>query len=404
VGSTGQQQCSAIPEDADDPQLRGWTKRGLLNISLPPGGNFQQWRDPSAAWQTADGAWRLLLGAQLDECRAVVTAYESSGDFERWAYAGEFFSPHAQDCGMIECPSAFPLPGPDPDAWLLIYGDTGRRQGKRIGAGVGVVGSMMGGRFLARAAPAMLDGGDVYASQTLLAPDGSRVLLGWVLETRAGAAEMGWQGCLTLPRVLSLAADNVTLLQQPSRALALLRSPPLLQLSAAAAEEAATRPGEAFRRLSLPASATGGAQRELSLIFQCALAELHHAGGECGASVLLFTGRGEEHTQVSLRISPGNATGKLLVHMERSGGLGEGKTLHMPFKLLDGSTHRLRLFIDHSVLEAYAGRGEAVVTARIYPEAATDGPTDWDLAVLRGGGAKLTELRVWDLSSAYQSS
>lgn len=69
-------------------------------------------------------------------------------------------------------------------------------------------------------------GFDFYAPQTFAAPDGRRILIGWMgMDTdsyKNATVPLGYQHCLTLPRELSAAKDG-TLLQSPIHELAAMR-------------------------------------------------------------------------------------------------------------------------------------------------------------------------------------
>lgn len=69
-------------------------------------------------------------------------------------------------------------------------------------------------------------GFDFYAPQTFEAPDGRRILIGWMgigdIPYSNPTTSLGWQHCLTLPREITASADG-RLLQNPIRELQALR-------------------------------------------------------------------------------------------------------------------------------------------------------------------------------------
>ena len=80
----------AVPANASDPLLASWVKppySPIVNVSQ---------RDPTTAWQTAAGEWRLT---NYDG-----TVY-ASADFRAWRDAGPLFP-------AGECPDVYPLPPP----------------------------------------------------------------------------------------------------------------------------------------------------------------------------------------------------------------------------------------------------------------------------------------------------
>ena len=67
--------------------------------------------------------------------------------------------------------------------------------------------------------------------------------------------------------------------------------------------------------------------------------------------------------------------------------------------------HALRVFVDHSVVEAYAGGGRGVFTSRVYPDFVSGdgkgGDPSWGVALLATRGAANCSVRVWELGSAW---
>jgi len=87
--------CIAIPADPSDPLQTNWTKDASVTGAVNPIVNATG-RDPSTAWQTEAGEWRLTT---FD------TVIMGSLDFKTWYRIGaQPGFPHG------ECPSFFPLP------------------------------------------------------------------------------------------------------------------------------------------------------------------------------------------------------------------------------------------------------------------------------------------------------
>ena len=68
------------------------------------------------------------------------------------------------------------------------------------------------------------NGHDFYAPQSFLTPDGRRIVIGWLdmWESPLPEQQDGWAGMLSLPRELSLGADN-RLLMRPAKEVEVLR-------------------------------------------------------------------------------------------------------------------------------------------------------------------------------------
>ena len=103
TGTEGATYAAATPTDpAGDPLLANWTKNPsnpILNGTAD---------DPSTAWRTAAGEWRLIgnSGARGQRTKGVAPVFATSGDplHGPWRFVGDSGFPAG------ECPSLFPLP------------------------------------------------------------------------------------------------------------------------------------------------------------------------------------------------------------------------------------------------------------------------------------------------------
>lgn len=78
-------------------------------LVAPPGYNASEFRDPTTAWQGADGLWRLLVGANSGVRGVVGTALLfKSRDFYHWHFANRPLHSVA-GTGMWECPDFYPV-------------------------------------------------------------------------------------------------------------------------------------------------------------------------------------------------------------------------------------------------------------------------------------------------------
>lgn len=153
----------------------------------------------------------------------VVTAgpelhFYASPDLFDWTLLSTFPAPF--EVWTWECPDLFPLG----DAWVLSASFIVPGSSPRDGSGTRYfLGDFDGTRFTARREPQRVSfGPDDYAAITWNdAPDGRRILLGWMSHwayaQQTPTGEEGWRGAMTLPRELSLHGD--TLLQNPPREL-----------------------------------------------------------------------------------------------------------------------------------------------------------------------------------------
>jgi beta-fructofuranosidase len=155
----------------------------------------------------------MVCGGNLNDNRggqAVVNVYRAENDdLTEWKYLGVLFQHPDKDVKNIECPLFFPLDG----KWVLIVS-----QGRPVQYFVGDLDPKTM-RFTSQKRGVM-DFGSYYAPNCMIDAKGMRVLWGWVQDFPKGK---GWNGCMTLPRWLTIASDGLTLLQRPVRELEELR-------------------------------------------------------------------------------------------------------------------------------------------------------------------------------------
>jgi len=194
-------QCLAVAQDDD---LRNWKKLPEPIIAAPPAGlSVTGFRDP-CVWREGN-SWMLTLGAGVRGKGGMLLLY-TSPDLRRWTYlhplvegtssSGNGINP--VDTGdMWECPDFFPLGGKR----ALLISTMGKVRWK--------VGTYANQHFTPEK-EGVVDWGAYYAAKTMLDRDGNRILWGWITETRPDADLLaaGWAGAMSLPRVLSLNAQN----------------------------------------------------------------------------------------------------------------------------------------------------------------------------------------------------
>ena len=194
-------QCLAT---AIDPNLRTWQKLPDPIIARPPEGlSVTGFRDPGV-WREGDD-WLLTLGSGVKGKGGMVLIYKSS-DLRSWDYLHPLLEgvgtghPAANPCDngeMWECPDFFPLG----DRHVLIYATMGKVRWK--------TGRYEQRRFTPEK-EGVVDGGSYYAAKTMLDASKTRILWGWIPETRPEAEyrAAGWAGLMALPRVLTIGPDG----------------------------------------------------------------------------------------------------------------------------------------------------------------------------------------------------
>jgi len=204
------EQWAAISEDKD---LVDWEKHPanpVLSEAIHGDVKIYDWRDPFIFHE--GGRTFLVCGGNLNHAQggqAVVNLYQAENPgWTRWKYLGVLFKHPDPKVPNIECPNFFKLDG----RWVLVVSPH-RKVEYFIGNFDAGAGSFQA------AQTGILDYGNYYAPNCLLDPKKRRVMWGWVNGFKKG---MGWNGCLTLPRTLSLTREG-QLRQQPSPELRKLR-------------------------------------------------------------------------------------------------------------------------------------------------------------------------------------
>ncbi|MDP6524987.1 MAG: glycoside hydrolase family 32 protein [Kiritimatiellia bacterium] len=295
------------------------------------------------------------------EGRTFVT-YKSSGglvgeaqnkELTKWKYAGKMEGVSG------ECPNFFPLQ----DRWVLI------RSTHPL--------SYIVGDFDAKTINFKKNGGDgivdygfgknppkdrswtrgLYGTNAFSDKDGRRILVGWICGFRPGR---GWNGCMSLPRVLTLDKEQ-RLVQAPAPELKKLRG-----------KHREIKGLKVESKSEVLKDIRGDA---LEIIAQFAKAD-------AGAFGLKVRQSEDGKTAVTIRYADGqlNVAGT-----------------ELPLKPGEGKTLKLHVFIDKSVLEVFINDGETSVTRVEYP-----GEKDLGVSVFaENGSVTLESLDAWEMKSIW---
>jgi sucrose-6-phosphate hydrolase SacC (GH32 family) len=350
IGSRPPEQWGAVPEDDDLGRWKKHPANPLLTEKLHGAVKVHEWRDPF--FFRCGGKSYLVLGGNLNGSKggqAVVNIYQAAkDDLTEWKYMGVLFTHPDSAVRNIECPLFFPL-GPK---WLLVVS-----QGKPVHWFIGTL-DEKSMRFRAEQQGAM-DYGDYYAPNCLEDGKGRRVLWGWVQGFKGGR---GWNGCLTLPRVLSLRPDG-RLGQEPAAELEKLRGPGLPSVSGVRVAGGRVLDGVRGSTLELRAVFEAGNAKALGLRVR---------RSDDGKSAVTIRWDGEQLDVAGTKV---------------------------PLALAPGKTLELRVFLDRSVLEVYS-QGLVCVTRVVYPGRDHMGVE----AFGEGGTATLRSLEAWLMRTIWSPS
>ena len=341
-GKTYQHQC--IAESSDGVRFAKWRENPVIDRSmLPEGASIYEFRDPKVE-QTADG-YRVILASQGRNGGQLLAF--TSKDLCEWTFAGVYADKLGE---MSECPDVFTLDGKN----VLIVCEMGA-DAKLYGAPqvtLYATGHEENGALRAETAMKLVDQGlDFYAPQTMLTPDGRRVLIGWALSWShvmpTHTLGHGWAGMMTLPRECTL-DENGLLCQKPLRELQSLRKEEVH------VENLAVRTRTELKQLA-------GKQREFELSIEMMDAQ---------TATLNLLETGDERFTVSYD----RAAQTLRVDRSRCGypltaDLSPEKKPWREAKvpLQDGKLN-LHVFVDVSIVEIYADDGRVAMSSLAFPK------------------------------------
>ena len=334
-----------------DDDLIHWEKSAanpVVTEALHGGKKFYDWRDPFIFREGRKTF--MVLGGSLNESKggqAVVTIYEAENpELTQWKYRGVLFQLPDAEARTAECPNFFKLD----DEWVLFVSPYGKVQyfvGKFDAENC---------RFLPRTRGLLDHGPNFYAPNTMLVPDGRRLVWGWVNGFPGGR---GWNGCLSLPRQLSFSRDG-QLRQVPA--------PQLMKLRGELMEYKEARVMDTDQGFALPASDSMEIEAEVDL------------QSASGVQLAIENERKERPVTISF----------------------DGLELRVldaksPLPLPKGErTLKVRVFIDRSVLEVFAN--DAVCVTKTISLVGTN--SHFSIRS-QGGTANLKRLRGWPMKTIW---
>ena len=211
-----QTQCIAIGDGVDYIKSK---ENPVIDASvLPEGSSVIDFRDPKI-W-VEDGRYYCIAVNRIADGSGAVLLF-SSDDAIHWNYGGMLAKSAYKYGEMWECPDLFELDGCDILA-LSVQG-----MGEHSLLAPGYISFAMIGKY-DRMQPAfvpedvqMLDEGiDFYAPQTLLHPDGRRIMIGWMQNWDTVSEkheDLDFNGQMSVPRELRV--ENGHIFQRPVREL-----------------------------------------------------------------------------------------------------------------------------------------------------------------------------------------
>ena len=218
-----QTQCVAVGDGINYEKYSG--NPVLTDADIPDGSSKVDFRDPKL-WKEADGTFRCVVGNRPADGSGQILYYSSSDGFH-WKFESVLAENKNRFGLMWECPDFFALDG---KYVLLTSPQDMLPSGFEYHNGNGTL-CLIGGfdeqgkTFQEERNQAIDYGIDFYAPQTLLTPDGRRVMIAWMQNwdtLSIASLKTPWFGQMTVPRELSV--KNGRLYQWPVRELNALRS------------------------------------------------------------------------------------------------------------------------------------------------------------------------------------
>jgi len=335
-----------------DEDLITWRKHPanpVLSEELHGGRKVYDWRDPFV-FRDRKRTF-LVTGGNLNKAKggqAVVNIYEAENtELTKWKYRGVLFQHPDPKAATVECPNFFKLGG----QWVLFVSPYGKVQY--------FVGDFDAEtcRFQPRTSGLLDFGRSFYAPNTMLVSDGRRLVWGWVNGFPGGH---GWNGCLSLPRLLNLSRDG-QLRQKPAPQLGKLRGQPV--------ERRNVRLENGVETLNLPKTNTLEVLAEIDLPTAKRI-ELEFKSGAKVAHPIVVSFNGSELQVIDAKV---------------------------PLPLAKGARRlSLRIFIDRSVMEVFANE-TACVTKNIAP---LDGNLSLEIRA-EDGQANAKVIRAWPMKTIW---
>ena len=185
---------------------------------LPQDALRTEFRDPKVFLR--GGVYYALLGSRTASGEGQILLYRSR-DLLEWEFVNVVRRDRLTTRGIYECPDLFELGGKDVMLASPQGYETKDWRYENWQSAIYTVGKLdVESGVYEKEYEDEIDGGfDFYAPQTLTAPDGRVIMIGWMQmwSRRMPTAQLGWAGSMTLPRELSL--RNGKLYQRPVREL-----------------------------------------------------------------------------------------------------------------------------------------------------------------------------------------
>lgn len=380
----------AFPDDKDDPYLTKWNTLPHTTIEQQPGqGITGEFRDPFVWRDEESGKWYMVVGSGIPGEGGTAWAYESDNVLD-WTFKGPFYISNYEKYPFLgdkwELPVVLPL-GKYPDGedrYVMIVSPKGYLQNVEVYYWLGRF-DKVNCRFIPDdEEPLYWDyGGNRFIGPSGLIDQKGRALIFTVV----GGGGNGWAGTCGFPSHIFLDEEGKLGVKHIEE-LSSLRTAQLLSIADKTVDEA----NEALKDIS-------GKMLEIYLEIDC-------AGADTAGISFLRDPDGREETIIYYDA----VNGKLLHDLSKSQIRDSDRPyrprrrstdmrdeLRNSFRLEDGETMKLRIFIDKALIQAYVN-DRNTITTWAYPKLEQSN----GLEVFANGGSPVVKtMEVWELGSIY---
>lgn len=348
-----QTQCLAVGDGVD---YEKYENNPVLDTKdLPEGCSRSDFRDPKM-WQKKDGTYCCVVGNRPADGSGQILLFTSPDGFS-WNFKKVLVSNGNRFGKMWECPDFFELDG---KGVLLTSPQDMLPQGFEYHNGNGTL-CLIGDyaedtdTFTEEFNQSIDYGIDFYAPQTVLTPDGRRVMIAWMQNwdtCNLHAPERPWFGQMSLPRELSV--KNGRLFQWPIRELASLRQNKVEHLNVSFTDSI-TLEGVKGRRVDMELAIRPEEGQDIYQKFAVRFAQ-------------------NDTYQTSLSFHPRDA----ILKIDRKFSGSRKAIIHQRRCLINNPDSKkgelkMRVILDRFSVEAFINGGEQVITATFYTDQAADG-------------------------------
>ncbi len=339
---------------------------------LPEGASIADFRDPKAV-RLEDGTYRCYCVTNIPgQGGGALVQYESPDGFH-WKYRSTMLQNDGSVGRMWECPDFFEMDG----RAVLLASAQNMQENDTFRAGDGnfyMVGSYSDetGAFHPECVHMVDYGPDFYAEQSVVTPDGRRVMIGWMQNwgtVNLRSDPHVWYGQMSLPREISL--KNGILYQRPLRELEELRREKACHQQISVENEEIQLPGIGGRCLWLDADIDLGADAK----DQHKRFIIEMAKDECCHTDLIYDAAEETLT------------------LDRSHCGTSKAALHRGYAKVSAPEGRLHVTIlmDRFSAEVFAGEGETTLSMTFPTKLSADAVS------FRSKGGAVMDVQAWDL-------